>query len=57
MALVSKQEIAMLIQTLKRLDVRGFDSMDMIVGAVAFLNDVMERKLPEPDEANKAPEE
>lgn len=38
---MSKQELAMMVNTLKRLDVRGFESMDMLVGMVAFLNDAM----------------
>ena len=41
--IMSKQELAVLINTLKKLDVRGFESMDMLVGTVAFLNDVMGR--------------
>lgn len=40
---MSKQEIALLINTLKRLDVRGYDSMNMLVGMVAFLSDVSGR--------------
>ena len=41
---MSKQEIMLLINTLKRLDVRGYDSMDMLVGMVAFLNNVSNRE-------------
>lgn len=41
---MSKQEVMLLINTLKRLDVRGYDSMDMLVGMVAFLNDAMGRE-------------
>lgn len=41
---MKKQEVAMLINTLKRLDVRGYDSMDMLVGMVAFLNDTLGRE-------------
>lgn len=41
---MSKQELAMMVNTLKRLDVRGFESMDMLVGMVAFLNDAMGRE-------------
>jgi len=39
-----KQELAMMVNTLKRLDVRGFESMDMLVGMVAFLNEAMGRE-------------
>ena len=42
---MSKQEVMLLINTLKRLDVRGYDSMDMLVGMVAFLNDVSVRTV------------
>lgn len=41
---MKKQEVAMLINTIKKLDVRGFESMDMLVGMVAFLNDAMGRE-------------
>lgn len=41
---VSKQELAMMVNTLKKLDVRGFESMDMLVGMVAFLNEAMGRE-------------
>ena len=44
MAIISKQEVAFLINTLKSLDVRGFDSMDKVVGTVAFLTDVLQRE-------------
>ena len=40
---LTKQEVVMLVNTLKKLDVRGFESMDMLVGMVAFLNDAMGR--------------
>lgn len=49
---VSKQELAMMVNTLKKLDVRGFESMDMLVGMVAFLNDAMGRT----QENKEAPE-
>ena len=42
---MSKQEVMLLINTLKRLDVRGYDSMDMLVGMVAFLSDVSGRTV------------
>ena len=41
---MKKQEVAMLINTLKRLDVRGYDSMDMLVGMGAFLKDALGRE-------------
>lgn len=41
---MSKQELSMMVNTLKRLDVRGFESMDMLVGMVAFLNEAMGRE-------------
>ena len=50
--MMNKQELAMMINTLKKLDVRGFESMDMLVGMVAFLNDAMGRT----QENKEAPE-
>lgn len=41
---MKKQEVAMMVNTLKRLDVRGFESMNMLVGMVAFLNEAMGRE-------------
>lgn len=41
--IMTKQELFVLINTLKSIDVHGFDSMDKLVGTVAFLNDVMKR--------------
>ena len=49
---MSKQELAMMVNTLKRLDVRGFESMDMLVGMVAFLNEAIGRT----QENKEAPE-
>ena len=41
--IMSKEELVKLIVTMKQLDVRGFNSMEMLVSMVAFLNDVMGR--------------
>ena len=49
---LSKGEIVTLINTLKQLDVRGFESMDMLVGMVAFLNEAIGRT----QENKEAPE-
>ena len=50
--MMNKQELSMMVNTLKKLDVRGFESMDMLVGMVAFLNDAMGRT----QENKEAPE-
>ena len=48
MANVTKKELIILINTLKSIDVHGFDSMDKMVGSVTFLNEILAR---EPQEA------
>ena len=35
---LTEREIASVISTLKQIDVRGFDSMDRLVGLVLFFN-------------------
>lgn len=49
--IMSKEELVKLIETLKQLDVRGFNSMDMLVGTVMFLTDVLNRKAPAEENA------
>lgn len=44
LVIMSRQELMILINTLKSIDVNGFDSMDKLVGAVTFLTEVMARK-------------
>ena len=44
MAIITKKELFYLINTLKSIDVCGFDSMDKVVGSVAFLEDVLKRE-------------
>lgn len=36
--MITKEEIQEIINILKRLDVRGFDSNDLLIGLVRFLN-------------------
>ena len=40
MLTIDKELLERIIQTLKKLDVRGFDSMDMLVGCVSALMSV-----------------
>ena len=51
-AIVSKQDVVTLINTLKQIEVKGFDSMDKLVAAVAFLNMVLNQ-----EQAQAQPEE
>ena len=50
MAIVTKQELMVLINTLKSIDVHGFDSMDKMVGSVTFLTEILAR-VPQQEEA------
>lgn len=40
MIMIDKELLGKIIQTLKQLDVRGFESMDMLVGCVSALMSV-----------------
>ncbi len=40
---VDKMSVKMLVNTLKQIDVRGFDSMDRLVGAVMVLEEILSR--------------
>ena len=54
--LVSISDIALVINTLKGIDVRGFDSMDKLVGVVIELGK-WGRQQPVPEIKQKEPEE
>lgn len=43
---LSEELIQRIVYTLKQLDVRGYDSMDKLVGTVTLLERIAEAKLP-----------
>ena len=51
---ISKQTVAAMINSLQQLDVRGFQSMDMLVGTVRVLMDAMNQ--PQASEAKQKEE-
>lgn len=51
---ISKQTVAAMINTLQQLDVRGFQSMDMLVGTVRVLTDALNQ--PQASEAKQKEE-
>ena len=51
---ISKQTVAAVINTLQQLDVRGFQSMDMLVGTVRVLTDALNQ--PQASEAKQKEE-
>lgn len=51
---ISKQTVAAMINSLQQLDVRGFQSMDMLVGTVRVLMDALNQ--PQASEAKQKEE-
>lgn len=51
---ISKQTVAAMINSLQQLDVRGFQSMDMLVGTVRVLVDALNQ--PQTSEAKQKEE-
>lgn len=58
MIIVDENTVQVAINTLKQIDVRGFDSMDKLVGLVVLFNNVLENAqrvvLKQPDEKGEA---
>ena len=50
---MDKALMGTVIETLKLLDVRGFDSYDKLVGCVMLLTNAMNNTLPEKDGGDK----
>lgn len=50
---LSDQLITRIIITLKQLDVRGYDSMDKLVGVVSLLEKIMEQAAKQQEETTE----
>ena len=47
MIMLSNQEVATIVNTLKNMDVRGYDSMDRLVGLVLYFERKASQAMPE----------